>query len=191
MRTSRALQDKINRVVKEEISIVAYNPNWNIMFRNEAEFLKKKFPDIIKRVEHFGSTAVPGLSAKPVVDLLVEVTNFKDVKKEIVPVLENLGYDYFWRPEIDKPPYYAWFIKRDRKGIRTHHIHMVKEDSKLWDRLYFRDYLRERPEIVAEYQKLKIEASKKYSNDREAYTKSKTNFITKVTEEAKKYYHRF
>src|SRR3989304_7394300 len=104
MRISKNLQQKIDRVIKEKIDIVSYNFKWPKSFNQEAKFLKSKFPKIIKRIEHFGSTAVPGLSAKPIVDLLVEVRNLKEVKKKVVPVLESLGYDYFWRPEIDKPP---------------------------------------------------------------------------------------
>ena len=104
MKISKKLQEKIDRVVKEDVDIVPYDPAWATKFEKESAFLKKKFPKIIKRIEHFGSTSIPGLSAKPVVDMLIEITNYGDVKKEIVPVLESLGYDYFWRPEIDKPP---------------------------------------------------------------------------------------
>ena len=136
-------------------------------------------------IEHFGSTAVPGLSAKPIVDMLIEVSSLKEAKKEIVPVLKSFGYDYFWRPEIDRPPMYAWFIKRNLTGNRTHHLHMVEASSKLWDGLYFRDYLREHPKIAPQYGKLKTELSKKFPNDREAYTKAKTEFVFSITEKAK------
>jgi GrpB-like predicted nucleotidyltransferase (UPF0157 family) len=188
--TDKTLQAKIDRVVKEKINIVPYNPKWSNSFQKEATFLTKSFPHIIKRIEHFGSTAIPGLSAKPIVDLLVEITSFKEVKTEIVPVLENLSYDYFWRPEFDKPPYYSWFIKRNKHGHRTHHIHMVKNNSSLWDRLYFRDYLKLKPNLAKQYETIKIESLKKYSHNREAYTKAKTDFITKTTIEAKKYFNK-
>jgi GrpB-like predicted nucleotidyltransferase (UPF0157 family) len=186
MKISKKLQEKINRVVKEDVDIVPYDLAWVIKFGEESVFLKDKFPKIIKRIEHFGSTSVPGLSAKPVVDMLIEITNYDDVKREIVPVLESLGYDYFWRPEIDKPPYYTWFIKRDLKGIRTHHLHMVKANSRLWDRLYFRDYLITHPDISKEYESLKIKLSKENHNNREAYTKAKTDFVVSITKIAKK-----
>ncbi len=188
MKINRALQKKVDRVVKEKIDIVPFSSQWINRFSKEAEFLKTKFPTIVKRIEHFGSTAIPGVSAKPIVDMLVEVISLKEVKKKIVPVLTSLGYDYFWCPEIDKPPMYAWFIKRDKNGNRTHHIHMVEKDSRLWERLYFRDYLREHPETAREYQKLKTNLASKYPNDREKYTKAKTEFVISVTENAKKYY---
>jgi GrpB-like predicted nucleotidyltransferase (UPF0157 family) len=188
MDISKTLQQQIQRAVSEKIDIVPYDPNWPKVFINEEEFLKSKFPEIIKRIEHFGSTAIPGLSAKPIVDMLIEVTSLKETKKQIVPVLKSFGYDYFWRPEIDKPPMYAWFIKRNSKGTRTHHLHMVKANSKLWDRLYFRDYLKEHPKIAEQYGTLKIELSMKFLNDREAYTKAKTEFVLYITKKAKKYY---
>ena len=188
MKISKALQKRIDKVVKEKIDIVPYDPSWNDKFEEEAKFLKNKFPKIIKRVEHFGSTAVPHISAKPVVDMLVEVTSLKEAKKKIVPTLKSLGYDYFWRPEIDKPPMYAWFIKRDYKGKRTHHIHMVEASSKLWDRLFFRDYLRTHSKEAKQYERLKTKLALEHPSDREAYTKSKTDFVVSVTEKAKKFY---
>jgi len=187
MKISKILQAKIDRAVKEKVDIVPYDPRWKDAFTKEATFLKNRFPETIRRIEHFGSTAVFGLSAKPIVDMLVEIRSHKEVKQTVVPVLESLGYDYFWRPTLDKPPYYAWFIKRDKRGNRTHHIHMVRRDSPLWDRLYFRDYLISRPDIASQYEQLKKDLAKKYANDREAYTKAKTDFIVSITERAKKH----
>jgi len=118
------------------------------------------------------------------------VTSLEETKKRIVPVLEAEGYEYFYRPSFGNygPPYYAWFIKRDSKGKRTHHIHMVEAGSELWDRLYFRDYLKEFPEVAERYNDLKRELSKKYPNNRVKYTEEKSGFIRSVTEKAKKYY---
>ncbi len=185
------LRKRIEKVVKEKISLVPYRPIWGKMFKEESEFLLKKLPkSIIKRIEHFGSTAVPGLYAKPVIDILVEVTSLGKTKEEIVPILKGEGYEYFWRPAFgdNGPPYYAWFIKRDSKGKRTHHLHMVEKDSELWDRIYFRDYLKEFPQTAERYNKLKIELFKKYSKDRVKYTEGKSEFVIKTTKKAKKYY---
>jgi GrpB-like predicted nucleotidyltransferase (UPF0157 family) len=145
-------------------------------------------------VEHFGSTAVPGLAAKPIVDILVEVTNLETTRVQVVPVLEAKGYEYFWRPTHgdDGPPFYAWFIKRDpQSGARTHHIHMVEGTfAEHWDRLLFRDYLIEHPEVTGEYEALKNRLAFDSPRDRVAYTRGKGEFIVRVTEEAKRYYGR-
>src|SRR5262249_15883992 len=142
-------------------------------------------------IEHFGSTAVPGLAAKPIVDMLVEVTDLQAARARIAPVLEAQGYDYFWRPTRgdDGPPFYAWFIKRDpRNGTRTHHIHMVEGHFEHWDRLLFRDYLIEHPQVAREYKDLKLRLAATHTNDRVAYTNAKTAFVVKVTEQAKRFY---
>lgn len=186
----KSLQQRIDEVTSEEISIVPYNPQWPILFEREAKHLRKILPEnLIKRVEHFGSTAVPGLSAKPIIDMLIEVSSLDDTKEIVVPILEAKGYDYFWRPTIgNEGPYYAWFIKRNAKGERTHHLHMVEADSGLWNRLYFVKYLKEFPNEARKYDELKRELSARFPNDRVAYTKTKTDFITALTKKALAYY---
>ncbi len=182
-----SLQEKIDRVLKDKIEVVPYDPAWPEMFEQEKKHLLECLPnELIIRIEHYGSTSVPGLAAKPVVDMLIEVTSLEDIKKRVVPVLESQGYDYFWRPTRgdDVPPFYAWFIKRDTEGRRTHHLHMIEIHFEQWKALLFRDYLRTHPESVIEYQNLKLKLSQQYPDDRIAYTEAKTGFILKVTEAA-------
>jgi GrpB-like predicted nucleotidyltransferase (UPF0157 family) len=185
-----ALRNKIERLINEPILLAEYNPAWPDLFEEEATFLKKLFyPEIILLVEHFGSTAVPGCTAKPVIDMLVEVKSLGLVKKEAVPALEKNGYEHLWRGIFGaEPPHYAWFIKRDSAGNRTHHIHMVEGDSELWDRLYFRDWLRTHPAEAEKYSRLKRSLLSHYHNNREKYTKAKTDYIMAITRKAKAYY---
>jgi GrpB-like predicted nucleotidyltransferase (UPF0157 family) len=188
-----SLDERIQRAVKEEISIVPYNPEWISSFQFEKEYLLSRFTsDIIVRIEHFGSTAVPGLCAKPVIDMLAEVRSLDEAKKIIVPVLESEGYEYFWRPVSGDtgPDFYAWFIKRNKSGIRTHHIHMVEKESVLWERLLFRDYLKISEEDSRKYAELKYYLAEKYPNDRVSYTNAKTEFITFVTKKAKNFFNK-
>ncbi len=187
------LEQRIRRVVQEDVTIVPYDPRWPELFLKEKEHLLSCLPnELIRRVEHFGSTAVPGLAAKPIVDMLVEVTDLEATRVRVAPLLESQSYDYFWRPTLgdDTPPFYAWFIKRDpTSGVRTHHIHMVEHQFlEHWDRLLFRDYLLEHPQVAAEYQALKLWLASTYPNDRVAYTKGKTEFVVRVTEQAQQYY---
>src|SRR5262245_11703666 len=187
------LEDRVRRAVREEIAIVPYDPHWPETFRLEKDHLVSCLPhDLVRRVEHFGSTAVPGLAAKPIVDMLVEVTDLLATQDRIVPILERQGYDYFWRPTHgdDGPPFYAWFIKRDAAtGIRTHHIHMVEASfAEHWDRLFFRNYLIEHPEVAEEYGQLKLRLASAHPNDRVAYTNAKSEFVARVTERARRFY---
>jgi len=186
-----SLEEKIKRVVSEQVDIVPYNPEWPQRFAEEKAHLLACLPnDLIRRIEHFGSTAIPGLAAKPIVDMLVEVTSLEETKIRIAPVLEGQGYDYFWRPSWgdDTPPFYAWFIKRNTAGQRSHHIHMVEHDFEHWDRLYFRDFLIAKPELAMQYQRLKEQLSDKFKQDRVAYTQAKTDWIVATTRQAKAYY---
>ena len=168
-----------------------YDSRWSKMFEQERLHLLSCLPtDLLKRIENFGSTAVPGLSAKPIVDILVEVTSLDETQQRITPILKAQGYDYFWRPSWgnDTPPFYAWFIKRDKNGNRTHHIHMVESHFEHWDRLLFRDYLIDHPEVARKYGNLKMRLSSAHENDRVSYTQAKSDFIGRVTEMAKRYY---
>jgi GrpB-like predicted nucleotidyltransferase (UPF0157 family) len=187
------LEEKIARVVKEVVAVVPYDPRWLEMFEQERFHLLSCLPeDVIQRIEHFGSTAVPGLSAKPIVDMLVGVTSLDETRQRIVPILETQGYDYFWRPSWgnDTPPFYAWFIKRDKNGNRTHHIHMIEPHFEHWDRLLFRDYLIEHPDVARAYSDLKMRLSGKHQYDRVAYTRAKSDFVRRVTAMAKQYYEK-
>jgi GrpB-like predicted nucleotidyltransferase (UPF0157 family) len=187
------LEEKVARVVKEDVAVVPYDPRWPEMFKAEKEHLLFCLPAaLIKRIEHVGSTAVPGLSAKPIVDMLVEVTSLEETRCTIPRILEIQGYDFFWRPTWgdDIPPFYAWFIKRDSQGNRTHHIHMVEADFDHWDRLLFRDYLIEHPQVAHDYGVLKQKLSDTHPHDRVAYTEAKTEFVIHVTKAAKEYYRK-
>jgi len=118
------------------------------------------------------------------------VGSLEETKARVVPVLDAQGYDYFWRATHgeDGPPFYAWFIKRNSAGVRTHHIHMVESDFEQWDRLLFRDYLIAESATAKEYENLKYALARDYPNDRIAYTNGKTEFVVRVTRVAKEYY---
>lgn len=187
------LEQKVARVTAEQVHIVEYDPEWPKMFRAEKERLRKWLPKkLIGRIEHIGSTAIPGMPAKPIIDMLVEVFSLADAKRQIVPILEAKGYDYFWRPSFgnDRGPFYVWFIKWDEDRCRTHHIHMVEPDFGHWQRLLFRDYLIKKPALAEEYAQLKRELAERYKDDRISYTEAKTDWILAVNEQAKAYYHK-
>lgn len=179
-----SLKDRVRRVTSEKIEIAEYDPRWPELYKRERQHLLELFPrDLIVRVEHVGSTAVPGLGAKPVVDILVGVHNLLTVREQVAPRLEAQGYDYFWAPTHgdDGPPFYAFFIKRDAAGVRTHHIHVVAMDfGEHWDWVVFRDYLRAHAGVAARYEELKRHLAAAYPCDRVRYTEAKSDFIRSV-----------
>jgi GrpB-like predicted nucleotidyltransferase (UPF0157 family) len=178
----------LRRVLADRVEIVPYDPAWPEAFRRETAHLRACLPvELIGRIEHFGSTAVPGLAAKPIVDMLIETPSLAAVQERVVPILEPQGYDYFWRPTWgdDVPPFYAWFIRRDSAGRRTHHLHFVEPEFPHWERLVFRDYLIAHPEAARQYEALKRRLAAANAADRVAYTEAKTAFILGIMEQAK------
>ena len=168
----------------DEIFIVEYDPNWPILFQQEAARIRETLKgNLITRIEHFGSTAVPGLAAKPIIDLLVGVRSLAEAKKVAVSTLEPLGYAY-WCDNPD-PQRMFWVKGLPPNGPRTHHIHAIEADSLLWERLKFRDYLRQHPDEAARYARLKYRLCQRFSYDREAYTTGKAKYVESVMQKAR------
>jgi GrpB-like predicted nucleotidyltransferase (UPF0157 family) len=180
-----SFEDKLRRVLGERIDVVDYDESWPSLFDSEGARLAAYFPPgSIRRIEHIGSTAVPGLAAKPIIDILVGVDDYDFVIDEVAPAMEDAGYDYFLRPAFGEDgPRYPWLIGRDSSGRRVSHIHVaLMDDAAQWDRVIFRDHLRRHPDIADDYAILKRDLAARFSDDREAYTQAKTAFITHATD---------
>ncbi|MBT7609647.1 MAG: GrpB family protein [Bacteriovoracaceae bacterium] len=168
----------------ENISLEAYDDEWPLLFKEEAQYLMSILPeDCLLEFHHIGSTAIPDMPAKPIIDLGIMITCFEDAKLKIQPILQENGYEYIWRE--DRTPPFMTFIKRNDEGIRTHHVHLAEEEHNFWDRLYFREYLKQNRDEARKYFQLKDELCKKYPTDREAYTEGKSNYVKEVTAVAK------
>ncbi len=158
------------------IVIEEYNPDWPGRFALERLLLADVLrPWLAGPIEHVGSTAVPGLAAKPVIDIMVGIECLEAARPALEP-LAAIGYLY--------APYRAdamhWLCKPSPE-VRTHHLHLVPFRSRLWhDRIAFRDRLRANRELAEEYEQLKRHLADKYPDDREAYTEAKASFIEKV-----------
>lgn len=182
---TESFEAKLTRVLAEPIELVGYDPSWPARYLSEVARLSAFFPQgAIRRTEHIGSTAVPGLIAKPIVDILVGVDSFDEVIDQVAPAMEAAGYDYFLRPAVGETGRrYPWFIGRDDSGRRVSHIHVARiADTAQWDQIVFRDLLRRSPDIANEYARLKRELAARFPGDREAYTRGKSAFIARVTE---------
>ena len=162
------------------VEIADYDQNWPAKFGSELELLKPMLaPWLAGDIVHIGSTAVPGLAAKPVIDMMAPVTSL-DASRPAIAALATLDYCYAPYKESEM----HWFCKPS-PGFRTHHLHLVPVGSPLWDeRLRFRDALRNRPELAAEYAALKRELAERFRLDREAYTEAKTAFVRRVLNQA-------
>ncbi|MFZ1585370.1 MAG: GrpB family protein [Saprospiraceae bacterium] len=170
------------------IQIVPYDKNWVNIFNSESKLIKDTLGDnIALKIEHFGSTAVDGISAKPTIDILIEIPFLTDNLKEmIIQKMTEIDYHFIWRTDERLP--YMHFVKGytiDGFKGDVFHIHMGDKSHPLWDRIYFRDYLRQNKKVAEEYELLKISLAEKFKYDREAYTNAKSEFVKRITEIAK------
>jgi GrpB-like predicted nucleotidyltransferase (UPF0157 family) len=164
------------------IEIVAYDPSWPVQFQEETDVLRRALaPWLVGAIEHIGSTAVPGLSAKPVIDIMAGVQTLEGSRPAIA-VAAQLGYCYApYQAELEH-----WFCKPS-PAFRTHHLHLIPTGSPQWLRpIAFRDYLRAHPDVALEYEALKRRLAQEHYLDREAYTEAKRPFINQITEMALK-----
>ena len=160
------------------VEIVAYNPAWPRLFEEERRAIAGALAAwIVGPIEHIGSTAIRGLAAKPVIDIMAGVQNL-DASRLAIPAAAALGYCYFpYRPDSEH-----WFCKPSPE-FRTHHLHLVPFGSVLWrGALAFRDYVRDHPTTAADYEALKRRLAREFHFDREAYTQAKYPFIERITD---------
>ena len=167
--------------MNDPIILVDYDPNWPTLFEQEKARLIATIGSHIVQIEHIGSTAVPGLAAKPIIDILVGVRQLADATPCVRPLVQELGYQYVPEFEIDIPE-----RRYFRRGMpRTHQIHLVETDSAFWRRhLAFRDYLRTHPADVDAYAELKQALAIRYRDDRAGYTDAKSHFIQAIEAKA-------
>jgi GrpB-like predicted nucleotidyltransferase (UPF0157 family)/predicted transcriptional regulator YdeE len=175
------LTNAAQKTERDAVHLVDYDPGWTKQFDDLAQWLRETFgPRIIRRVEHYGSTAIPDMPAKPIIDALVEIPSFDEAKQTVIPRLNKPQWAYWWHAD------HMVFVKRRGiRGPRTHHVHMAPRDHPLWDGLRFRDHLRAHPAAAARYATLKRTLAEQYREDRERYTQAKTAFVHAVLKEAK------
>jgi GrpB-like predicted nucleotidyltransferase (UPF0157 family) len=157
-----------------KIEVVTYDPRWPDLYAEERERVEAVLGDLAESIEHIGSTSVPGLSAKPLIDILVTVAHFGPVDPYIER-LGSLGYTYF--PVLGDAARYSF-----GKGIpHTHHIHVVRHGGEGHVRLLaFRDYLRAHPQAAYQYETLKRQLADRFRDNRQAYNQAKTDFIQSI-----------
>jgi GrpB-like predicted nucleotidyltransferase (UPF0157 family) len=166
------------------VRIVDYDPRWPGMYEDERKRIVESAGDWLVAIEHLGSTSVPGLAAKPVIDMVAAVATLDDAKKIIEP-LRALGYDYVPEYEVELPE--RRYFRKGRRGAEgdKYHLHVVELGSEFWLRhLAFRDYLRHHPEAVREYAELKRRLAIKHGTDVDAYTDAKSGFIRGIEQKA-------
>jgi GrpB-like predicted nucleotidyltransferase (UPF0157 family) len=165
--------------VTPAVLLAPYDPQWPALFEAEAARIERALVGLPIRLEHIGSTAVPGLAAKPIIDILAGRPP-RSAAAAYVAVMRQLGYEHMGAYGIPGRNYF-------RRGTpRTHHVHLVSWTSRFWkDHLRFRDALREHPSLMREYETLKYDLAATLSpEERRVYTDAKGPFIRKVLRDA-------
>ncbi|WP_051234850.1 GrpB family protein [Marinimicrobium agarilyticum] len=164
-----------------KVELEEYNAEWPERFEQERAFLLEIIGTwLVGSVEHVGSTAVRGMVAKPIIDIMFGVKDLES-SKGAIEILQSNGYCYYpYKSEV-----MHWFCKPSPE-FRTHHLHLVPYQSPLWqERITFRNMLTQSPKLAGEYAELKKSLAAEVAYDREAYTQKKWPFIKKVLSRAK------
>ncbi len=162
------------------IILCPHDPAWAERYRQERALIEEALgPGQIARIDHIGSTAVPGLLAKPTIDILLEIDPESDPDR-LPAALAEVGYRLC--PQPRKPPPHMMFLKGyTPQGFcgQVYHLHVRYPGD--WDEPYFRDYLSAHPEVAAEYAALKADLATRYEHDRDGYTDAKEAFVRRIT----------
>jgi GrpB-like predicted nucleotidyltransferase (UPF0157 family) len=158
---------------------VPYDPTWPARFEAERAAIAEAIGESsVYGIHHVGSTAVPGLAAKPIIDVLVGVRSLDESRACFEPLAR---LDYMYAPYL--PEEMHWFCK-PHPSRRTHHLHLVPVGTQRYtDELAFRDRLRADPQAAEEYLALKRDLARRFSHDREAYTDAKSSFVRRVLDQ--------
>jgi GrpB-like predicted nucleotidyltransferase (UPF0157 family) len=165
------------------LEIKPYDPRWPAEFEQERGRLAEALGSLAVRIEHNGSTAVPGLAAKPVIDIQISVRQLHPIDL-YAGRLADLGYVHLLHPDDAFAP----FFHRPETWPHTHHVHVVAADGEEESKtLAFRDYLRDHDTVTREYESLKKDLAPRFASSHfgtQAYAEAKTDFIEKVTRQA-------
>ena len=170
--------DSLHAAIYEIGKLYDHDASWPAAFLVERERLISLFPAQFVEVAHIGSTAIPGLKAKPIIDIMAGVKSMAVAEALAEPLCQS---GYTTSVEFNKTLGDRKWFMRWANGRRTHHLHVVVHGAKPWsERIRFRDTLRQQPELAARYAALKSQLAETHPTDREAYTDAKTEFIRAV-----------
>jgi GrpB-like predicted nucleotidyltransferase (UPF0157 family) len=161
------------------VEVVPYSNTWPILFEQERAALRAAVGDVATSIEHIGSTAVPGLSAKPTIDILLVVESTEQFLKRL-PHVEALGYDYRACNTLVGSDAHL-FLRKVSNGKRTHHLHVLRSGSpEIDDYCLFRDALRTNPALAQDYERLKLVLAALHAADRHRYVTEKAKWVGRV-----------
>lgn len=168
-------------IMRKRVILVSHNPNWTDAFETETRLITQALGEIVVAQHHIGSTAIPMIHAKPIIDILLEVDDIVHLD-EHTSKMESIGYEAMGEYGI---PGRRYFRKSNSKGTRTHHVHAFDTGSYgAWRLLAFRDYMIAHPHFAKEYDELKLDLASQFPEDGVAYQEGKDTFIKDIQQKA-------
>ncbi len=166
------------------IELVDHNPEWKNIYENEKDrIIEKVGGEIIVRIEHFGSTSIPGIKSKPYIDLMIEIPTPLLFDENLISKFTELGYSHFVVPKRENFEAFSSFGKGyNLNGVKEQifHIHMGPKENIMWEQINFRDFLISHPDRAKQYEILKIDLATKFKTDRGSYMLGKTDFVNET-----------
>jgi len=181
------------------VELYDHQSEWKENAEETINLLKNLFGVLIIDIQHIGSTAINGIKAKPIIDIVIGIDNFEDVIKFLT---SNEGKEFISidfssmafiinNPNKTEPKFMIYYLGNKKSEIITHHIHFVEYNGDEWNNyVNFRDYMNNNEKEAKNYEKLKIKLMKENRGNRENYTKNKDKYITKILNEAKEWRER-
>ena len=168
------------------IEISPYDSNWPKLYEEERQLIKQNVnSSLFFRIEHFGSTSVPGLSSKNTIDILLAVEFEDNSNNEIIEQMQKIGYEFNWQNEGANT--HMVFIKGydpENPKQQKYHVHAAPESHILWNRIHFRNYLIKHSDVAQRYEELKKSLANTYKHERVAYRIAKTDFVKEITDKS-------
>jgi GrpB-like predicted nucleotidyltransferase (UPF0157 family) len=181
----------MSKAISDSIYLAEYDSRWPSMFDEERARLQSAIGEWAADIQHVGSTSIPGIAAKPIIDIAVHLHSLVDALKCITPLVEHLQYECLGEFGIPDRIYFRKLTNtplpgQDHDGVgRTHQIHMYERGHEQYEKqIVFRDYLRFHPDAAREYEALKRELAVRHARDIEAYADAKSDFVQSILRSA-------
>ena len=167
-----------NLTHKRPVVVEDYNPKWPLLYEEEKEKILSLLGSSALGVEHIGSTSVPGLAAKPIIDIMVRMENLEHAR-DCIPLIESLGYRY--SPEVEEVFTDRVYFWKGTEEVHIAHLALMEKTSPHWPNLIaFRDYLKNHPHEAKRYETLKKKLAEKYVSNPNLYANGKEEFVASI-----------
>jgi len=166
---------KTTGLKKGTVKVLQHQASWHTNFEKEKELILSIKSKYIKDVRHVGSTSIPNMPAKPIIDIIIGIDNFYNASK-LIKSLAKIGYEFRLKPRK-----FQWLFVKKEGDNETHYLKILRYKGNYWNKcIKFREVLMNAKKVFEQYKKIKLELEKNYGDNRVEYTKKKNNLLAKI-----------